>query len=248
MQAIVKNAVNCMGVNDGTDILTCQGSLPDIALHVTTIDGSKKEMVLRNEDYNINYIEFQPIQYLNSQGIQLLLGDTFLRKYYTEFNYKDRRLSFAVRVKKKGDFVFWIVLFAFLVLALGTIGCFTAHKKYGTVFLRSFSRGEPRVGIAPEPQPPARGIVYAGQFGTITKYSNRAEQPSVPSAPAPRARVGTGYSLSTGQQLTSRSDGFFSGILRRITAPSRAPPDVRTLREHRERLLSTVKPNVVEEP
>jgi len=246
MPAIVKDGVNCIGNNDGRAVFTCQGILPDIAFHVTTVDGSKQELVLRNEDYNIQYIEFQPIQDLKKQGIQLLFGDTFLRKYYTDFNYRDRRLSFAVRVKKKGDFVFWIVLFAVLVLVLGIIGCFYAHKEFGTVFLRSFSQNERGSGaIDPENQPPARGIVYSGQFGTITKYTNEAEQPSVPSLPVPTATVGNGYRLSSGQEMTSQKKTFFSGIFKRITAPSQAAPDVRILRERRERLLSTVNMNAV---
>jgi len=246
MGAIVKNAVNCRSVNDGIEIFTCQGNLPDIAFQVTTIDGSKKELILRNEDYNIKYIEFQPIQHLHSQGIQLLLGDTFFRKYYTEFNHKDRRLSFAVRVKKKGDFTFWIVLVAVLVLLLGTAGCFYAHKMDGTVLVRSGLQNERRSDVSPEDPPAARGIVYSGQFGTTTKYTSEAEQPAVPSAPAPRAAVGTGYRLSDGQQLNGQDSRFFSGILRRFNAPARAPPDVRTMREHRERLLSTVNMKVVD--
>jgi len=243
--------VNCIGDIDGREIFTCQGTLPDIAFSVTTIDGRKEELVLKSEDYNIQYIEFQPIQELNNQGIQLLFGDTFLRKYYTDFNYRDRRLSFAVRVKKKGDFVFWIVLFAVLVLLLGIIGCFYAHKVSGTVFLISLSQNERSSGAGasdPEDQPPARGIVYSGQFGTVTKYTNEAQQPPVPSAPAPTARDGNGYRLSSSQEMSSRKKTFFSGVFRRITAPSLAAPDVRILRERRERLLSSVSINAVEEP
>jgi len=248
MRAIVKNAVNCKQVTDGVEIFTCEGSLPDIAFEVTTIDGSKKELVLRNEDYNIKYIEFQPIEHLHSQGIQLLLGDTFFRKYYTEFNYKDRRLSFAVRVKKKGDFIFWVVLVAVLVLTLGAAGCFYAHKIHDTVFERSGSQNQRRSDISPEDPPASRGIVYSGQFGTRTQYTTEAEQPTVPSAPAPTASIGTGYRLSDGQPLNGRDNRFFSGILRRFTAPTQAPPDARMMREHRERLLSTVNSKVVEKP
>jgi len=204
-------------------------------------------MVLRNEDYNINFIEFQPIQHLSSQGIQLLLGDTFLRKYYTEFNYKDRRLSFALRVKKKGDFLFWIILLAVLVVALGAVGCFYAHKRYGIVFLTSVSQSDHREDISPEDQPAARGIVYSGQFGTTTQYTNELEQPLVPSKPAPTTSLGTGYRLSDGQQQNDRSNGFFSGILER-RAPTRPPPDIRTMREHRERLFSNVNLRVGRDP
>jgi len=243
---IVKSAVNCKSVSEVKDILACQGQLPDISLRVTTVDGHKEELVLRNEDYNIKFIEFQPIEFLSSQGIQLLLGDSFLRKYYTEFNYKDRRLSFAVRVKKKGDFVFWVVLLAILALAIGTGGCFYAHKSYGITFFRSVSQSDGRQDISsPHEQPAARGIVYSGQLGTTTQYTNELERPLVPSTPAPGVSMGTGYRLSDGQQLTDRNDGFFSGILRRNNAPSRAAPDAQTMRAQRERLLSTVNLRVI---
>jgi len=241
----VKSAVNCKAASEVREILSCQGDLPDISLRITTVDGHEEELILKNEDYNIKFIEFHPIPYLNSQGIQLLLGDTFLRKYYTEFNYKDRRLSFAVRVKKKGDFVFWIVLLAMLALALGIGGCFYAYKRYGITSLRSVSQSDRRQDISPEEQPAARGVVYSGQFGTTTKYTNELEDPLVPSTPAPTASLGTGYRLSDGQQLTDRNDGFFSGILGRNNAPTRSPPDAQTMREHRERLLSTVNLRVI---
>jgi len=241
----VKNAVNCKAISEVREIIACQGDLPDISLRIMTVDGQTEELVLRNEDYNNKFIEFQPIPYLSSQGIQLLLGDTFLRKYYTEFNYKDRRLSFAVRVKKKGDFVFWIVLLAMLAFALGIGGCFYAHKRYGISLLRSVSQSDRRQDISPGEQPAARGVVYSGQFGTTTKYTNELEHPLVPSMPAPTASPVTGYRLSDGQQLTDRNDGFFSRILGRNNAPSRPAPDAQTVRERRERLLSTVNLRII---
>jgi len=234
MRAIVKDAVNCKAVAAGQEIIACQGMLPEIALQVTTIGGSKQELVLRNEDYNSRYIEFQPIDYLSTQGIQLLLGDTFLRKYYTEFNYKDRQLNFALRVKQKGDFVYWILLVGALVLVLGALGCFLAHRKYDAIC----RRGGQRLGSTEDPQPAERGIVYNGQYGTETRYTSEVEQPR--SAPAPIASNSVGYRLSDGQQQSGRGRGLVSGIVGRLTGPSR-PTDAKIMREQREKLLSNLE-------
>jgi len=243
MPAIVRDGVNCKAVSGVQDVVSCQGNLPDIAFQVTTIDGSNEELVLKNEDYNIRYIEFQPIELLSSQGIQLLLGDTFLRKYYTEFNFKDRRLDFALRVKKKGDFLFWITLFGGFVLVLGVIGCFLAHWHYGVV-LNQNTRDPPfATQLSPEAQREARGIVYSGQFGSTTQYPNDVENSSsrtVPLSAAPISSGRGGYRLSDGQQEGGRGHRLVSGIFGRLGSSGR-PTEAQTMREQRERLLSALE-------
>eukprot|EP00495_Collosphaeridae_sp_1-RS-2012_P000152 TRINITY_DN1000_c0_g2_i2.p2 TRINITY_DN1000_c0_g2~~TRINITY_DN1000_c0_g2_i2.p2 ORF type:complete len:109 (-),score=8.56 TRINITY_DN1000_c0_g2_i2:53-379(-) len=94
-------ARKCSTAKDDSDTLVCEGTLPDVAFQVRADDGSLQELVLTNADYNPQYVEFLPIDGLSSQGVHFLLGDTFMRKYYTEFNHKDRLLSFAIRVEKR---------------------------------------------------------------------------------------------------------------------------------------------------
>jgi len=160
-----------------------------------------------------------------------------LRKYYTEFNFKDRRLSFAVRVKKKGDLVFWVLLSGGVVFVLGVGGCFLAHWKYGAIFMIKASRPMSTTQLSPESDPTARGIVYSGQFGSTTHYRNDVEQPASRASSRSAAPVVGGFRLSDGQKESSRGNGLMSGVLRRLSVPS-SSPNVQTLREHREKLLS----------
>jgi len=243
MRAIVKNGVNCKAVSGLKDVVSCQGNLPDVAFQVTTIDGSSEELVLTNEDYNNRYIEFQPIELLSSQGIQLLLGDTFLRKYYTEFNFKDRRLDFALRVKQKGDFLFWITLFGGLVLVLGLVGCFLAHWHYGVLLIQNTRDPPFATQLSPETQPEARGIVYSGQFGSSTQYSNDIEHSlsqTVPLSAAPISSRKGGYRLSDGQHEGGRGRRFVSGLFGSLGASGRST-EAQIMREQRERLLSSLE-------
>jgi len=231
--AIVTGARKCATAKDGSDTLVCEGKLPDVAFQVRADDGSLQELVLTNADYNPQYVEFLPIDGLSSQGVHFLLGDTFMRKYYTEFNHKDRLLSFAIRVKKKGNIIFWIVLLAVIVGGLALIACIVTYIRSRSRAASSLQGGQSvRYYQAEASRPEARDIVYEGQ-GTSTQYGSgrsnvvRPEQPSVVSS-----IPGVGRRL--GDSRSSLTSAF--GRLR-----PRQTSNAQRLREQREKLLSNLE-------
>jgi len=59
---------------------------------------------LKEQDYNVQELAFLPVQGLYEEsGVHLIFGTTMLHKFYTEFNYRDGQINFALRKKKKGD-------------------------------------------------------------------------------------------------------------------------------------------------
>jgi len=228
--AIVTGARKCATAKGDSDTLVCEGKLPDVVFQVRANDGSLQELVLTNADYNPQYVEFLPIDGLSSQGVHFLLGDTFMRKYYTEFNHKDRLLSFAIRVKKKGNIIFWIILLAVIVGALALIACVVTYIRSRSRASSSLQGGQSvRYYQAEASRTEARDIVYEGQ-GTSTQYGSersnvvRSEQPSVVSSIP-----------GVGRRLGDSRSSFFGRLRPRQTS------NAQRLREQREKLLSNLE-------
>jgi len=111
---IVKD--NC---KETRDAIECWGKLPDVIFLVKDIFGVRKELTLQDQDYYTQELKFLPVQGIYEEtAVYLIFGTTILQKFYTEFNYRDRQINFAIRVKKKGDWVFWISLLAGVVFLL----------------------------------------------------------------------------------------------------------------------------------
>jgi len=108
--------------------LLCMGELPDIAFIVTDIDGDHRELILKNEDYNANRLSVMPIEGLyDDTGVHFIFGTTVLHKFYTEFNYRDRQINFAIRKNQQGSWVFWMIILSSTVGILTLIG-YTWHR------------------------------------------------------------------------------------------------------------------------
>lgn len=159
----------------------CRTKLLEITFLVNDVSGVQKELMLQDKGTDDEVLDFYPVDGIYEEtGIHLILGVQILQKFYTEFNYRDRQINFALRKKEKGNHVFWISLIAGIVCVLALAG-------YG--WYRFINRGrsavveddaEPgsvpltetgeRLGSIPQSMPPCI-IDSEGRKETVTKDS-----------------------------------------------------------------------------
>jgi len=225
--------------------LLCMGELPDIAFLVADIDGNQKELILKNEDYNANRLSIMPIEGLyDESGVHFIFGTTVLHKFYTEFNYRDRQINFALRKNQQGNEVFWIIILSSTVGMITLIG-YTwyrfSNRRTSRVEREDREQvnapgTEERLGDINQSVPPCASIPDE----EIKEIVNKNGSPELSVPVATGSPIIPAYNMNDVQSVETYAGEGTCGVADRGHGDTYSEPENgRTINEYREKLLSS---------